>query len=81
MRTTKIRPSHYNDRHNIQHQCDTQGGSSGSAVLDRSTGYVVGLHWGATGPTDSNHAIPMTMILEHLQENVPEVMDELTIVE
>lgn len=28
------------------HQCDTNPGSSGSPIIDRATGTVVGLHWG-----------------------------------
>lgn len=33
----------------FQYECDTQGGSSGAAVLRDDTLQVVGLHWGAVG--------------------------------
>lgn len=78
---TRAIPYSWYDRDNIQHQCDTEGGSSGSPVIDRATGNVVGIHWGATGGTDSNHAIPMNLILPYLEEQVPAVYAELTVVE
>ena len=57
------------ERQTIKHTCDTEGGSSGSPVMDRSTGYVVALHWG--GKDDFNMAIPMSAIVHDLQKNVP----------
>lgn len=74
-------PYRWNDRENIQHRCDTMGGSSGSPVMDRITGNVIGIHWGATGGTDSNHAIPMSKILDHLAADLPDLYAELTVAE
>ncbi len=53
------------ERKTLTHNCDTEGGSSGSPVLDRATGSVVALHWG--GATDFNFAIPMNLIVEDLR--------------
>jgi V8-like Glu-specific endopeptidase len=78
---TRVEPYDYYDRRNIQHQCDTMGGSSGSPLLDRATGYVIGLHWGAAGDTGSNHAIPMSLILDHLHEAQPAIYERLTVVQ
>src|SRR5690606_21393702 len=78
---TRAVPYDFYDRLNIQHQCDTEGGSSGSPVIDRDTGFVIGLHWGATGGTGSNHAIPMDLILDRVEEMFPDVYAELTVFE
>lgn len=68
-------------RDTMKHMCDTEGGSSGSPVLDRERGYAIGLHWG--GRTDeANFAISMRMILEDMQANItPEIYGKLTIAE
>lgn len=67
-------------RTTIKHMCDTEGGSSGSPVLDRTTGYAVALHWG--GRNDQfNMAIPMSLILKNMQENLPvDVFAQLSVV-
>jgi len=67
------------DRLNIQHQCDTEGGSSGSPIMDRQTGHVIGIHWGGSGGGPSNHGIPMTAILQEVETNYPDLYSELTV--
>jgi hypothetical protein len=52
-------------RETIRHTCDTEGGSSGSPVLDRLTGQIVALHWG--GADENNFAIPMSKIVARLK--------------
>jgi Trypsin-like peptidase domain len=63
------------------HECDTLGGSSGSPVLDRATGRVVGLHhFGFREGLDEpvNQAIEVARILEDLSTQVdPAVFDEV----
>jgi hypothetical protein len=48
--------------------------------MDRETGHIVGIHWGASGGTGSNHAIPMSKIVERLETTAPEAFAELSIV-
>jgi V8-like Glu-specific endopeptidase len=61
------------------HECDTLGGSSGSPVLDRATGRVVGLHhFGFREGLDEpvNQAVEIGRILEDLSTQVdPAVFD------
>lgn len=76
---TRAVPYRWYDRENIQHQCDTMGGNSGSPVLNRENGHVVAIHWGATGGTGSNHAIPMGLILDRLEAEMPDVFAELSV--
>ena len=44
--------------HSIEHNCDTLGGSSGSPVIDRQSGTVVGLHWDGWRSSAWPHADP-----------------------
>jgi len=46
---------------NIQHNCSTLGGNSGSAVLDVRTGHAVGLHFGGRFRT-ANFAVKVEVI-------------------
>src|SRR5262245_51098812 len=63
------------------HLCDTLGGSSGSPVLDRQTGGLVGLHHlgipaGAVDPV--NQAVHIGQVLDDLRARVPAVHGEIT---
>ena len=63
------------------HLCDTLGGSSGSPVLDRQTGGVVGLHhWGIpTGSVDPvNQGVHIGQVLADLRTRVPALHAEIT---
>lgn len=53
------------ERETITHLCDTEGGSSGSPVMDRETGRIVGLHWGGNG--EYNFAIPIAKVISDLK--------------
>ncbi len=62
------------------HLCDTLGGSSGSPVLDRATGRVVGLHhWGIpTGSTEPvNQGVHIGQVLADLRTKAPAVYAEV----
>jgi len=65
---TAVVPEIVASRQSITHTCDTEGGSSGSPILDRETGYIVALHWG--GMNEYNLAIPMNFIVAHLRANI-----------
>lgn len=64
-------------RTSFGHTCDTEQGSSGSPIIDRANGYVVGIHWGSAGT--QNAGIPMHLVLDHITSTAPQVVDELTI--
>jgi hypothetical protein len=62
------------------HLCDTLGGSSGSPVLDRQTGRVVGLHhlgFLSNDPNPVNQAVHMGLVLEDLQRKAPGARSEI----
>lgn len=66
-------------RTTIKHMCDTEGGSSGSPVLDRTTGHAVALHWGGRN-NQFNMAIPMSLVLKNMKESIPaDVYSQLNI--
>jgi len=72
-------PAEHSSRVTITHTCDTEGGSSGSPVMDRETGYAVALHWGGTNT--HNLAIPMYEVVQELRTNLAaEYFEQLTIV-
>ncbi|GAB4114150.1 MAG: hypothetical protein Tsb0027_02340 [Wenzhouxiangellaceae bacterium] len=52
------------DNGDVGHDCTTLGGSSGSAVLDLTTGGVLGLHYG--GYDNVNVAVPATVVQDRL---------------
>ena len=56
------------------------GGSSGSPMIERATGNVLGLHWGGKDGSGHNHGISIPMILEFLKKEMPEILPELEIV-
>lgn len=53
----------------FRYQCDTQGGSSGAAVLRDDTLQVVGLHWGGGGDSNIANKLGSTPLAEFF--NVP----------
>lgn len=61
--------------HIFTHLCETAAGSSGSPIIDRETGTVVGLHWGGQpkkGPFDGrkvNYGIEMKQIMLDIETN------------
>ena len=65
---TSVEPEEMGGRQTIRHTCDTEGGSSGSPVLDRETGYAVALHWG--GEDGYNMSIPMNLVLDDMEKSV-----------
>jgi hypothetical protein len=68
-------------RDTIKHMCDSEVGSSGAPLLDRATGYMVGLHWGGRD-NEYNMAIPSTLIVDDIRANTePAVAAELHVVD
>jgi V8-like Glu-specific endopeptidase len=66
-------------RQTMTHSCDTEGGSSGSPVISRKNGAIVGLHWG--GVTEHNFMIPLSSVVEDLESQVSsEVFAQLSII-
>ena len=62
------------------HLCDTLGGSSGSPVLARQGGRVLGLHhWGfsASSPNPVNQAVHIGQVLSDLKTRVPSLHAEI----
>jgi hypothetical protein len=62
------------------HLCDTLGGSSGSPVVDRQTGRVLGLHhWGFLPDSDTpvNQAVQIGLVLEDLRTRAPALHAEI----
>jgi hypothetical protein len=63
------------------HLCDTLGGSSGSPVLDRQTGRVVGLHhlgFLAGVPDPVNQGVHIGLVLDDLRRRLPTLHAEVT---
>jgi endonuclease G len=50
----------------LQHDCSTLGGNSGSVILDISTGQALGVHF-AGAFLESNYAVPASTIADRLQ--------------
>ena len=61
----------------LYHGCDTESGSSGAPLIVRGSGAVAGLH-NRSGP-DYNIGISMSAVLTAIENEHPELMDELTI--
>lgn len=51
------------------HHCSTAPGSSGSPIVDRLNGKVIGIHWGASDVKDVRFGIEMKSILRDLAED------------
>lgn len=56
----------------LQHDATTLGGSSGSAVLDMTTGRAVALHFGGD-EDESNYAVTAPVIRHLLKQNLPDL--------
>lgn len=54
--------------HVFTHHCSTAPGSSGSPIVDRANGKVIGIHWGANDSEDVRFGIEMKSIIRDLQE-------------
>jgi hypothetical protein len=64
----------------LSHDCDTEGGSSGSPLFD-DKGVVVGLHYCGFpegDPLKRNRALRIDKILEHLERNNEAILKRLT---
>lgn len=57
-------------RETMTHSCDTEGGSSGSPVISRSHGAILGLHWG--GVSNQNFMIPISAVVSDLKSKISE---------
>lgn len=67
-------------RETMTHSCDTEGGSSGSPVINRTTGAILGLHWG--GISDHNFMIPMSLVVADLKSTLsPDQFAQLSIIQ
>ena len=63
------------------HLCDTLGGSSGSPVLDRQTGRVVGLHhlgFFAGRPDPVNQGVHIGLVVDDIKRRLPALHAEIT---
>lgn len=56
--------------HVFTHMCDTLPGNSGSPLINRRTGEVIGLHWGKNEAFNVNLGIQMREILNSLDFNL-----------
>ncbi len=54
-------------RQQVQHDCTTLGGNSGSAIISLGTGDAVGLHFAGTFLT-ANFAVPSLLVQERLEQ-------------
>lgn len=54
--------------HVFTHYCSTAPGSSGSPIVDRLNGKVIGIHWGANEEKDFRYGIEMKSIMKDLSE-------------
>jgi hypothetical protein len=59
------------DSSQLSYQCDTQGGSSGAAVLRDDNLRVVGIHWGGGGNANSATKLTSTPLREFIGSNPP----------
>lgn len=59
----------------VGYPCDTEGGSSGAAVIN-SNYEVVGIHGGVWRKLNLNYATPLNEVLTVLKEFVPELVEE-----
>lgn len=58
-----------NRDHVFTHHCDTLPGNSGSPLINRLTGEVIGLHWGKNNAFNVNLGIEMREILNKFEIN------------
>ena len=68
------------DKSDFGHKCDTLGGSSGSPVMDWTTGLVVGLHhfgFLAGSPNPVNQAVAFRRVLADIAVKAPAAHAEM----
>jgi V8-like Glu-specific endopeptidase len=69
----------YSRQQDFQHTCDTEGGSSGSPVLDYETARVIGLHHYGVPPEDSvrfNQAVSISEIFHNVSQRIKSQLSE-----
>jgi len=52
----------------FSHHCDTYPGNSGSPIIERSSGKVIGIHWGKNSAFNVNLGVDMSAIIQDLSK-------------
>jgi serine protease len=70
---TSVETQVMDKRQTLTHMCDTEGGNSGSPVLDAATGNIIAIHWGGIR-AKYNLAVPMSLVLKDIESKVSSVV-------